>query len=148
MKLNGVRLLVKDFDAAFRFYTEKLGFKVIWGEPGGAYASFDVGAGNDGLAIFPSDYMAEAIGNVDLPLPVNAREKVAMIFNVDNVDETFTELKLRGVEFINEPTDMTGWGLRAVHLRDTEGNLIELYSELPKEKWDKDLLEDMEKFEN
>ncbi len=92
--------------------------------------------------------MAEAIGNSDMPLPENSREKVAIILNVDNVDETYKELQLRGVEFINQPTDMGGWGgMRTVHLRDVDGNLIELFSELARDKWDKDLLDDMEKFE-
>lgn len=147
MKLNGIRLLVKNFDESFKFYSEKMGLKVTWGELGGAYASFDVGGNPDSLAIFPSDFMAEAIGNSNLPLPENTREKTAIILNVDDVDKTYKELQLRGIEFINQPTDMTGWGSRTVHLRDNEGNLIELYSELPKDKWDEDLLEDMEKFE-
>jgi len=146
MKLNGIRLLVKNFDESFRFYTEKMGLKVTWGELGGAYASFDIGDHPDSLAIFPSDFMAEAIGNSDLPLPENSREKVAIILNVENVDDAYNELQSRGVEFINKPTDMGGWGMRTVHLRDVDGNLIELFSELPKDKWDKDLLDDMEKF--
>ncbi len=58
---------------------------------------------------------------------------------VDRVDETFEELSDKGIEFINEPTDMTGWGIRSVHFRDPENNLIEMWSELAKEKWDKDL---------
>ncbi len=147
MKLNGIRLLVKDFDECFKFYTEKMGLKVTWGEQGGDYASFEVGLNADALSIFPSDFMAPVVGNADKPLPENSREKTALIFNVESVDKTYAELKSRGVEFITEPTDMTGWGIRTAHLRDTEGNLIELYSELPKDKWDKDLLEDMDKFE-
>lgn len=147
MKLNGIRLLVKDFDECFRFYSEKLGLEVTWGEIGGQYASFKV-SDNEGLSIFPSDLMAPAVGNTDLSLPENSREKIAIILEVDDVDKTYKELSSRGVKFINEPTDMTGWGCRTVHLRDTEGNLIELYASLPLDKWDQDLLEDMKKFEN
>lgn len=34
MKLSriGTRLLVRDFGACFDFYTEKLGFDVLWGD--------------------------------------------------------------------------------------------------------------------
>ncbi|WP_029905940.1 VOC family protein [Prevotella sp. 10(H)] len=146
MKLNGIRLLVKDFDESFRFYSEKLGLKVIWGEIGGVYASFDVGSG-EGIAIFPSDIMAEAVGNKEQDLPANSREKIAIVLEVDDVDKKYEELSAKGVEFVNKPTDMTGWGMRTVHLRDTEGNLIELYTALPTDKWDEDLQEDMKKFE-
>lgn len=147
MKFNGIRLLVKNFNECFTFYSEKLGLPVTWGELGGAYASFDIGIGPDGLSIFPSDLMAPAVGNTDLALPVNSREKIALILNVEDVDKSYEEFSARGVEFINRPTDMPGWGIRVVHLRDTEGNLIELCASLPIEQWDKDLQEEMKKYE-
>lgn len=148
MKFNGLRLLVNDFDECFTFYSEKLGLKVTWGELGGQYASFDTGLGPDGLAIFPSDLMAKAIGNFHQSLPAaNTREKTSLIFHVEDVDKTYEELSARGVRFIDKPTDMATWGIRTVHFRDPEGNLIELESELPINKWDKDLLDDMKRFE-
>lgn len=147
MKFAGVRLLVENFDKAFIFYSEKLGLKVTWGKLGGEYASFDIGNGSDGLAIFPSDLMAQAIGNTGLSLPHNSREKIALILEVESVDKSYDELSAKGVEFINKPTDMTGWGMRTVHLRDTEGNLIELFSPLPPEQWDKDLQDEMKEYE-
>lgn len=146
MKFSGVRLLVKDFDKAFRFYSETLGLKVTWGEPGGAYASFDIGIGPDGLAIFPSDYMAPVVGNAEQLLPENCREKVMLILSVDDVDKSYEELSARGIKFVNKPVDMADWGMRVVYLRDTEDNLIELYSALPKEQWSKDLQEEDQKY--
>ncbi len=41
---------------------------------------------------------------------------------------------------------MTGWGMRTVHFRDPENNLLEIWSELAKEKWDKDLQDQAEEF--
>ncbi len=41
---------------------------------------------------------------------------------------------------------MTGWGIRVVHLKDPEGNLIELNTELDKLKWDEDLLKDAKEY--
>lgn len=145
MKLNNVRLLVKDFDASFDFYANKLGLNVTWGKPGADYASFDIGIPS-GLSIFKSDLMANAIDNKHLQLPAESREKMLLAINVENVDATYKELSGKGIQFINEPTDMTGWGLRGVHLRDPEGNLLEFWSELPREKWDKDLLEDASEY--
>lgn len=146
MKFSGVRLLVNDFDKAFKFYSETLGLKVTWGNLGGAYASFDIGIGPDGLSIFPSDYMAPVVGNTEQALPKNCREKVMLILRVDNVDESYEKFSARGVNFVNKPVDMAEWGMRVVHLRDTEGNLIELYSELPPEQWSKDLQEENQKY--
>lgn len=147
MEFYGVRLLVKDFDECFRFYTEKMGLAVNWGAIGDVYANFQIGK-FPALSIFKSDLMAEAIGNEKQVLPENNREKVMFVIGVDDVDETYKELLAKGVEFVKEPTDMGGWGARTAHLRDTEGNLIELFSELPAEKWDKDLLDDMKKYEH
>jgi catechol 2,3-dioxygenase-like lactoylglutathione lyase family enzyme len=31
MELSNIRLLVKDFDTCFKFYSEQLGLKVTWG---------------------------------------------------------------------------------------------------------------------
>ena len=138
MEFNCIRLLVKDFDKCFKFYSETLELQVTWGKMGGDYASFDIGIPS-GLSIFKSDLMASVIGNSEKTLPADNREKIAIILKVDNVDESCQTLLSRGVQFINKPTDMTGWGLRACHFRDTENNLIEIWSELAKEKWDKDL---------
>jgi lactoylglutathione lyase len=149
MELSNIRLLVKDFDKCFKFYSEQLGLKVTWGKIGGDYASFDIGIKDNemGFAIFKSDLMASAIGNSGKSLPLDNREKIAVILKVDSVDETYKELKEKGIEFINEPMDMAGWGDRVVHFRDPEGNLFELISDLDKEKWDKDLLTEAKEYE-
>lgn len=150
MELNNIRLLVKDFDKCFRFYAEQVGLKVTWGKMGGDYASFDVGlASNEmGFSIFKSDLMASVIGNSDKSLPMNNREKIAIILKVNSVDETYKELMDKGVEFVNKPMDMAGWGDRVAHFRDPEGNLIELLAALDKSKWDKDLLDEAKEYEN
>ena len=66
---------------------------------------------------------------------------------VDSVNETYNLLQNKGVKFLTEPKDMTAWGIRVAHFRDPENNLIELYSELSKEKWDDHLIEDEKNFQ-
>ncbi|WP_319481294.1 VOC family protein [uncultured Draconibacterium sp.] len=135
MEFNCIRLLVIDFDKCFRFYSETLGLKVSWGEIGGNFASFDIGL-PFGISIFKTDLMAEVIGNSEKSLPIDSREKIVIILKVKDVDASFQKLIKKGVKFINKPTDMSGWGLRVAHFRDPEENLIEIWSELNKDKWD------------
>lgn len=129
MKLSNVRLLVEDYETCFRFYTEQLGLEAAFNIEG-CYGSFRVAEGIEGLALFSSDLMASVVGNADRSQPTGCREKAMVSFEVDSVDETFEKLTEKGVEFINRPTDMPGWGMRVVHLRDPEENLIELFSPL------------------
>ncbi|MCL2562223.1 MAG: VOC family protein [Rikenellaceae bacterium] len=132
MKFNNVRILVKDYRKCFNFYTQKLGLEAAW-DVGECYASFKVADGIEGLAIFTSDLMAPVVGDADKAQPVGYRDKMMVSFEVANVDETYRALKEKGVEFVNEPTDIPDWGMRVVHLRDPEDNLIELFTPLTME---------------
>ena len=147
MKFSNVRVLVKDFAKCFKFYTEKLGLEPGWGDENSGYASFKVADGIEGLALFVSDWMAPSVGNPDKEQPVGYREKSLVCFSVDNVDDTYAALKAKGVVFINEPTDMADWGMRTVHLRDPEDNLIELFSPLAAEQWSEELIKENKLYE-
>ncbi len=146
MRFNNVRLLVKDFAKCFNFYKNQLGLEVAWGDENSGYASFKVADGIEGLAIFVSDWMALSIGNENKEQPVDYREKSLISFIVDNVDETYEILKAKGVVFINEPTNMSDWGMRTVHFRDPEENLIELYTPLSMEECSDELLKENSKY--
>ena len=130
MKFSNVRLLVKDYQKCFKFYTEKLGLEPLWGDENGPYANFKVAEGIEGFAIFVSDFMAPAVGNADKSQPTDCREKSMISFSVENVDETYQTLLEKGVNFINQPTDMPDWFMRVVHFRDPEENLIEFFTPL------------------
>lgn len=147
MKFISVRLLVKDFAECFRFYSDQLGLEPAWGDENSGYASFKVADGIEGFALFVSDWMAPSVGNADKQQPTAMREKSLIAFRVDNVDETFAALKAKGVAFINEPTDMPDWGMRTLHLRDPEENLIELFTPLAPEQCSQELLEEDQKFQ-
>jgi len=133
MKFSNVRLLVKDYKKCFKFYNEKLGLEPIWGNENGPYANFKVAEGIEGFAIFVSDFMAPAVGNAEKTQPSGYREKSMISFEVENVDKTYQTFLEKGVDFINQPTDMPDWFMRVVHLRDPEENLIELYTPLKTE---------------
>lgn len=145
MKLSNIRLLVNDFDKCFTFYNDILGLECTWGKLGDNFASFNIG-NRSGLALFKAELMSIAINNADAKKNETLQDKVAIIVQVDSVNETYNSLQSKGVEFLTEPKDMTAWGIRVTHFRDPENNLIELYSDLPKENWDSQLIEDEKNF--
>lgn len=146
MKFSNVRLLVKDYKKCFKFYTEELGLEPAWGDEDSCYASFKVADGIEGFALFVSDFMAPAVGNADKSQPIGYREKSLVSFEVANVDETYQMFQAKGIKFINEPTNMPDWGMRTVHLRDPEDNLIELFSPLTLEQCSEELIEENKKY--
>jgi lactoylglutathione lyase len=74
--------------------------------------------------------MAEAVGTAAKPAQAECQDRVAMIFQVKDVDEVYRRLKDKGVTFINPPLDRPDWGIRAAHFRDPDGNLLEIYTDL------------------
>lgn len=147
MKLDNVRLLVTNFDDCLHFYQEILGFNLTWGELGGNYASFDVGDGKV-LALFRRKLMAEAVGTADLPAQTETQDKFALIFEVTDLEQIVRVIEDRGGKFVSPIQNKPLWGIRTVHLRDPEGNLIELFTELPEEEWDDSLIEKDRKYES
>lgn len=131
MKLSNIRLLVKDFDRCFTFYKDMLGLACTWGQPGDNYASFDIGHPS-GLALFKAELMNTVINRTEAEKNETLRDKVALILQVENVDDMYDQLQKKGLTFLVEPKDMKIWGTRVVHFRDPAHNLIELYSDLPK----------------
>ena len=146
MKLSNIRLLVNDFDKCFTFYNDILGLECTWGKLGDNFASFNLGIPS-GLALFKAELMSIAINNAGAKENETLQDKLAIIIEVDNVNETFNTLQNKGVTFLTEPQDMAAWGIRVTHFRDPENNLIELFSELPKEKWDEHLIENEKSFQ-
>ena len=147
MKLEHVRLLVNRFDGCFRFYIDIMGFKATWGQEGHDYASFNVD-GKVRLALFKRHLMAEDIGTTKLPKEAVSQDRVALIFNTKNLDVTVKELGGRGAHFIKTAKDHPEWGIRSAYLRDPDGNLIEINSPLPKNKWTIELRKEDSNFEH
>jgi len=144
MKLTHVRLLVDDFDACFRFYRDVMGFTVQWGAEGSDYADFRAPRGEAMLALFrrsqmPAALLESATGGV-------GGDRVMLIFDAADLDSTVAALKARGAQFAAELTDRSDWGIRTAHLRDPEGNLIELNSPLPREQWADELADEAQRY--
>lgn len=129
-KLTHVRLLVDNYKDCFNFYKDTLELGVAWGNANTGYSEFE--AGGVRLAIFTREEMARVVGRSDLPVAGECQDELVVIFRVENVDGVAESLKKKGVHLETEPQDRTDWGIRTTHLRDPDGNLIEINCRLEK----------------
>jgi lactoylglutathione lyase len=127
IELNNPRILVRDFTRSWAFYTKVLGLAAVMGDGTPPYG--EVGNATHFVGLFLRSEMEPELGPpVTTPRPDN---RVSLVFEVPSVDAMHTHLVRLGVEILAGPTDRPMWGLRTVHLRDPDGNLIELFTRLP-----------------
>ena len=113
--IRGIKFVgipVRNQDAALKFYTEKLGFKVITDQPmgeGQRWIELMIPGADTGLALFTPDGHEKRIG-----------EFQSISFWCDDVFATSKILKSKGVEFETEPRTEQ-WGTMAI-IKDVDGN--------------------------
>jgi methylmalonyl-CoA/ethylmalonyl-CoA epimerase len=112
---------VKDLDRAIAFYRDILGMTFLFTAPPGM-AFFDCG----GVRIM--------LGRADRP----EIDHIASIiyYKVEDIERVYEVFDARGVEFIIKPhlvAQMPTYDLWLADFRDSEGNILALMSEVPKE---------------
>ncbi len=127
VRLTDVRLLVDRFDECVAFYSEVMGLDIRLRVPENVYAELD--GGGTTLGIYRRELMDGVVGREHQPGAART-DFSALVFRVDDVDAAHTRLRDAGATFVTEPHDQEAWGLRVAHLRDPDGNLIELYHPL------------------
>jgi predicted enzyme related to lactoylglutathione lyase len=109
MKFAGVAC--RDQDAALKFWTEKVGFRVVTDQPLGEQRWIE-------LAIHNSDT------RLVLFTPEGQEDRIGTFFNgsfaCDDVEATYRQLSARGVEF-KGPPEKQPWGTYCI-FKDGEGN--------------------------
>jgi lactoylglutathione lyase len=125
MKLQQVRLMVKDFKKSVIFYRDMLEFTVQWYQEDMEYALFDIGETK--IELLSRKAMADVLGEANVPVVAGSSSNFILDFGVDDVDVSYNRLRKKGIEFITEPFDRKEWGARVAHFRDPDGNIIEIY---------------------
>ena len=130
--LTNVNVWVHDQDEALAFYTEKLGLELrsdVTVPEMGNFRWLTVGVpGQEDVAIVLMAVPGPPV--FDEETSSKLRDLVAkgaaggLFFETDDVDGTFKELRNRGVEFSQEPTDQP-YG-RDAGFRDPSGNQIRM----------------------
>jgi lactoylglutathione lyase len=128
LQLTHLRLLVSNYKDSFLFYRDMLKFDVDWGDEDSGYAEFNTGYLK--LGLFKKELMAEVVPRIEQPSYVVNRDKIVLIFAVDNVDEVYELAKDQNAIVVTQPQDRPDWGIRTAHFRDPDGNLIEIYNNL------------------
>ncbi|HEX8867686.1 MAG TPA: VOC family protein [Lentzea sp.] len=126
MKLSHTFLFVHDQDAALKFYRDVIGLEVRTDESVEDYRWLTVG---------PSDQPDIEIGlsRIGPPVPPTDYEALnallakgslqGIIFEIDDVDAKFEQVRAAGAEVLQEPIDQF-YGVRDCAFRDPSGNMI------------------------
>ncbi|MFF0017003.1 VOC family protein [Streptomyces sp. NPDC005374] len=122
MELAQVRLLVSDFAACYHFYAEVLGLKPQSGAVGGPYEKFSPATGSAGIALQDRSMMAEVLGELG---DTATGHRSLVVLRVDELDAYCEQITGRGAVLLHGPAAMTD-RMRVAHLKDPEGNLVEL----------------------
>ncbi|WP_328481929.1 VOC family protein [Streptomyces sp. NBC_00377] len=122
MEFAQIRLLVTDFAACYRFYADVLGLKPQSGAEQGPYEKFSAATGSTGIAIQDRAMMTRVLG--ELGDTANGHRSLVAL-RVDDLDATCARITARGATLIHGPAPMTD-RMRVAHLKDPEGNLVEL----------------------
>lgn len=111
-KIATAAVYVDDQQEAVKFWTEQVGFEVHRDKPMGPQASWiEVGppGAESCLVIYPKSMMEDWV-----------ERKPSIVFECDDVQRTYEEMRERGVQFTQPPQEMP-WGPFAVFV-DPEGN--------------------------
>ncbi|WP_328747426.1 VOC family protein [Streptomyces sp. NBC_00285] len=122
MELAQVRLLVSDFAACYHFYADVLGLKPQSGATGGPYEKFSPATGSAGIALQDRSMMAEVLGELG---DTATGHRSLVVLRVDELDAYCEQITARGATLLRGPVPMTE-RMRVAHLKDPEGNLVEL----------------------
>jgi lactoylglutathione lyase len=110
--IGTVAIYVDDQQKSKEFWTEKVGFEVT--------AENQMGANAFWLEVAPRNAKSRLVIYPKSMMQGSENMKASIVFDCDNVLETYESMKAKGVEFKGEPQQMQ-WG-SFVQFKDEDGN--------------------------
>lgn len=123
MKLNQIKILVKDLNASAEFYSKVLGLETL---PTQEAYQLQYRAGETILTLLERRAFDEAIS---IKANVNDEGGVVLKFQVPDVQASYAEALAAGAQTVKSPR-RTPWHTLSAFLRDPDRVLIELYRPL------------------
>ncbi|MGQ0760470.1 MAG: VOC family protein [Acidobacteriota bacterium] len=112
---------VKDLDRAIAFYRDMLGMRFLFQAP-------------PGMAFFDCSGIRIMLGQADRP-EIDHPASI-IYYKVDDIEKVYEVFNARGVEFMVKPhlvAPMPTYDLWLADFKDSEGNILALMSEVPRE---------------
>ncbi|MFJ7194031.1 MULTISPECIES: VOC family protein [unclassified Streptomyces] len=121
------RVLAGDYPAVFAFYAavlpELTGYVLARGDAASGYASWDAPEGATAFAVIRREAFA---GEVPSAPAAGGATLVVPVADAAAVDAAVALCRRHGGVLVAPARELSGWGLRAAHLRDPDGNLLEI----------------------
>lgn len=121
MKYLAVGLYVKDFERAYKFYTEILGFESKTIDMNNKFA--EVKLDNLVISLLTKETIDGMCGSS--ALSTNGSTPPIIALEVPNIEEAVQALSAKNVEVIAKPK-VTAWGQKVAYFKDPEGYIWEL----------------------
>lgn len=123
-RFTHARLYVEDWPACRRFYEAVLGLKEAFVSEVDNYVELTDGSVK--ISVMNRKELTSHFGN-QLGLTFEQQsDSIALSFQVKDVEEARSYLKSQGAEIVSPAWNFADWGIKAVLVRDPDGNLIEL----------------------
>ncbi|WP_372011199.1 VOC family protein [Paenibacillus chitinolyticus] len=107
-----IAVYVDDQQASLKFWTERAGFAEVANHPMGPDASW--------IEVAPPGAQTRLVLYPKAIMPGWEEQKAAVVFECDDIQETYKTLSAKGVRFLEAPNQMP-WGTYA-RFEDIDGN--------------------------
>src|ERR1700761_6787428 len=125
LTLSTCFVLVHDPDLALEFYRDTLGLELRNDVARGEFRWLTVGAPSQPeVSIVLTNYLNGSPADIDALAGLIAKGALNGVhFKTDDLDTTFSKVRGKGGEIVQEPTDQP-WGTRDFAVRDPSGNMV------------------------